>query len=166
MTLVRVIPPEPDDGGKRQRAKVGRRSRLETEPELMTNILGWIRGGASPVQAAQAEGVPRRTWEDWLRRGRMGLFPYEELLVRLEDVKAQAVVMAEMAVARKMPDRWLRYSTSARDTDWQTGLPGGGNRRVNWQGEDDEELDAGEELRHRLRQIRERLEHNDADESE
>lgn len=45
-------------------------SRLESEPGLGDRIIERLNRGQSHATASEAEGVPRRTYFDWLERGR------------------------------------------------------------------------------------------------
>lgn len=49
---------------------MGSRSRLETEPTLAGRLITHISRGRTLRVAAQSEGVPHRTFFDWLDRGR------------------------------------------------------------------------------------------------
>lgn len=67
----------------------GRTPRALTE-ERISGILEQVRIGVPPQTAAVAAGVPRRTWQNWLARGREddAPEPYASVAVRLEEATA------------------------------------------------------------------------------
>lgn len=70
-------------------ADAGRTPRALTE-ERLTEILDQVAIGVPPQVAAIASGVPRRTWQNWLARGREAEAPepYASVAVRLDEALA------------------------------------------------------------------------------
>src|SRR5690606_2888108 len=83
------------------------------EPEVHDAILDAVRHGAWDYQAAQAAGVHKDTFQDWMTRGReareRGNLDDVYYLFRLsvERAKAEARIKAEQLVFERRPDLWL-----------------------------------------------------------
>jgi hypothetical protein len=95
---------------------MARRTRLT--PELIDAIVVDVREGVFPYIAAQAHGVPKSTFFDWLRRGEIeGRQPFSELSARVRQVAASARVQAERTVYKDSPFAWLRYGPGRERLD-------------------------------------------------
>jgi hypothetical protein len=86
------------------------RHRYVLTADLARQIAGFIRAGGFPHVAAEALGVPREVFEDWLRRGGEGRGPavcgilFHEVL----QAHAQARLTAEVSVLEDRPLDWLK----------------------------------------------------------
>jgi hypothetical protein len=83
------------------------RPRLTAEVE--DKILVWIRSGAFPHVAAEAEGVPQEVFERWLARGdapRAGP-RYRRFAANVRKAVAVARLRTEIRVLEKDPKFWL-----------------------------------------------------------
>lgn len=77
-------------------------------PEIMDRIAGYLSQGGYIQVAAQAAGVPRRTFAAWMRRGRKSTRGvYRKLYDRVCQAKATARLRAEINVYQKYPKLWL-----------------------------------------------------------
>jgi hypothetical protein len=79
-------------------------------PDGARLIVSLVRAGASLPYAAEAAGIPRRVFGDWLARGRLSEEPpfgpfYRQVLA----ARGQARTRAETEVLQKDPKFWLRY---------------------------------------------------------
>jgi hypothetical protein len=94
-------------------------------PDVEARILGYIRAGGFAHVAAEAAGVPRETFADWLDRGsRTGARePYRSFARQVREALAQARLRAEIAVMDKTPLHWLRYGPG-RETAEAAGWTG------------------------------------------
>jgi hypothetical protein len=77
-------------------------------PEVLAAVVATIEAGAFDWVAAEAAGIGRRTFYDWLRRGEAGEEPYAEFLVAVRRARASARGEAERTVRLKNPLAWLR----------------------------------------------------------
>ncbi len=80
--------------------------------DVLRAILGAIRDGGWDYVACQAAGVPKTTFEDWMRRGRADAeagrdTEYSRFSGLVERAKARAHITAEMEVFRRRADLWL-----------------------------------------------------------
>jgi hypothetical protein len=90
-------------------------SRLTDDAER--SILSFIRAGGFPHTAAEAAGVPRELFDDWLSRpGRR----YREFALAVRQASAQARLRVEVAVIDTKPLDWLKSGPGKP----QPGLPG------------------------------------------
>jgi hypothetical protein len=83
-------------------------------------ILGYIRQGAFPHVAAEAAGVPKNVFNDWLDRGlKKGKHNqrYRDLRDRVMQAEAQARVKAEIAVFQERPRDWLKFGPGKERPD-------------------------------------------------
>jgi hypothetical protein len=86
------------------------RPRPRPTPDLEQVVAAYIRAGGFPHVAAEAAGLPRAVFEDWLRRGQAPR-PAAALrrfcdAVRL--AQAQARLGAEIAALKDKPLDWLK----------------------------------------------------------
>jgi hypothetical protein len=97
-------------------------------PKLIDDIANLIKRGNFPVTAAQACGVPERTWYEWLRKGKGSarglhreLFDAVELATakpqitvvnKLYEVATEGNVKAiELFLSRRYPEQWGAQKT-------------------------------------------------------
>ena len=95
-------------------------------PDLGRLIVSYVRSGCYSWLAAEAAGVSRSLFEDWLRRGRSGEPPYRAFFDEIQQAQAQARVRAEVAVLQSHPLYWLRYGPGRETTDtpgWSVPVP-------------------------------------------
>ena len=96
----------------------GRRTLLT--PEMSAKICAAIRAGAFDWVAAEAYGIGRRTFYDWIARGETGRAPYLQFSRDVEEARAQARLGAELEVRKGNALAWLRLGPG-RD---KKGAPG------------------------------------------
>lgn len=97
---------------------MGRKTRLT--PDASQRICAAIRAGAFDWVAAEANGVSRRSFYDWLAWGEKGREPYSQFSRDVAEARAQARLAAEIEVRRGNPLQWLRLGPG-RD---RKGAPG------------------------------------------
>jgi len=97
---------------------MARKTRLTGE--IIEAIADGVRRGAFPYIAAQAAGVPKSTFYDWLSRGETGRKPFSELLDKVQTATADARANAEARVFEEKPLEWLRLGPGRT----QPGSPG------------------------------------------
>lgn len=79
-------------------------------PALAERILGYLRAGGYDWVAAEAAGVPRAVFEEWLERGaRRRRQPYRRFYQEVMAARAQSRLKAEIDTRDKDPRFWLRY---------------------------------------------------------
>jgi hypothetical protein len=78
--------------------------------ETQIAILSYVRAGGFPLVAAEAAGVARRDFLEWMRRGRQprGGKQYREFSLAVAQAHAQARLKAEVAVFQNRPLDWLK----------------------------------------------------------
>jgi hypothetical protein len=88
-------------------------------PAVQQQITAFIRAGGFPHVAAEAAGVPRRTFERWMRYGRQrGREPvYHAFALAVRQASAQARLRAEIAILENKPLDWLRYGPGKETAD-------------------------------------------------
>ena len=76
--------------------------RFRLTPALRSQIVAGIRAGGYPHVAAEAWGVPKETFDDWLKRGVAAdaREPYRSFAKEVRQAQAQARLRAEMAIVR------------------------------------------------------------------
>ena len=90
----------------------GGRTTLLT-PELQQRIVSYIRAGAFDWVAAEANGVDRFTFWEWIRRGegedrdRPQTERYAQFAQAVREARAEARLSAEVEVKRGEPLSWL-----------------------------------------------------------
>jgi hypothetical protein len=91
-------------------------------PELGQQIAAAIRAGGYPHVAAEAFGVPKDVFDDWLKRGNQknAWEPFRSLALEVRRAFAQARLRAESASYEKDPKLWLVHGPG-RETDAQPG---------------------------------------------
>jgi hypothetical protein len=109
-------------GARRERIGPGRRTMLTAD--LQKRLCALIRSGAYQYSAAEACGINRRTFFDWIQRGEgtsnRGQLPvYAQFVRAVREAQAVCRANAEIEVRRLDPKWWL-----ARMHRDQPGFPG------------------------------------------
>jgi hypothetical protein len=83
--------------------------RYRLTPELQNAICGYILSGGYPHVAAEAAGVPREVFAEWLRQGEDpdGPAHYHALAQAVRQAHAQARLAAEVSIYADRPLDWL-----------------------------------------------------------
>ncbi len=83
--------------------------KIRLTPELTKQIAGAIRAGGYPYVAAEAFGVPKDLFDDWLKRGnaKNAWDPYRSFAHEVRQAAAQARLCAEMEGFKANPKVWL-----------------------------------------------------------
>jgi hypothetical protein len=90
----------------------GGRATLLT-PELQQRIVSYIRAGAFDWVAAEANGIDRQTFWEWIKRGedthyaRPSTEQYAQFAYAVREARAEARLSAEVEVKRGEPLSWL-----------------------------------------------------------
>ncbi len=94
--------------------------RPQLTPQIQQQICSYLRAGGFLHIAAEAAGIPRRVFEDWLRRGqRLSAKPlYRHFWEDVQQARAQARLKAELAVFDKAPLNWLKYGPGRETPDY------------------------------------------------
>ncbi len=106
-TATKRAPAKRPAKGKRVPKKAGRKTLLT--PELEATILGFIKAGAYDWVAAEAAGIGSTTFYRWLNEESSPEEPYRAFRENVSRARAEARVVAEAAVKREEPFRWLRF---------------------------------------------------------
>ena len=90
-----------------------REGRFDITDALIDNIAVRVQSGAFPHVAAEAAGVPREVFEEWLERGRPhpGRRPpklYRDFCQAVRQAQAEARLAAELKLLEKNPLQWLK----------------------------------------------------------
>jgi hypothetical protein len=96
--------------------------KVRLTPELGQQIVAAIRAGGYPHVAAEAFGVPKDDFDDWLKRGntKNAWDPYRTFARDVRQAFAQARLRAEMAGYEKDPKAWLIHGPG-RESEQQPG---------------------------------------------
>ena len=88
---------------------MSRKSPLLTA-EVEKIIVAYVRAGGYPHVAAEAAGIPREVFEEWLRQGEgeRPLKKYQQFVEALRKAEAQARLNAEVAAFKDKPMDWLK----------------------------------------------------------
>lgn len=79
-------------------------------PGLQETVVQYIRAGGFEWVAAEAAGLPRPLFEQWLRRGRESRRqPYRGFCEAIRQARAQARLKAEIETRSAFPRDWLRH---------------------------------------------------------
>ena len=78
-------------------------------PTVEKMIVAYVRAGGYPHVAAEAAGVSREVFEEWLRKGEAGRpLKYKHFVEALRQAEAQARLNAEVAAFKDKPMDWLK----------------------------------------------------------
>lgn len=96
------------------------RSRLTLS--LQVSIVAYIRAGGFPEIAAEAVGVPRNCFHDWMQQGESSAAKsrYRHFVCAVRQAHAQARLGAEVCARNDKPLDWLRYGPGRENSE----LPG------------------------------------------
>jgi hypothetical protein len=83
---------------------------MKPSPELLKEIVAYIRAGAYPHVAAQAAGLSQTQFTQWMQRGeRAGSKgSHADFAKAIRQAEAQARITAEMEIRQNKPLDWLR----------------------------------------------------------
>jgi hypothetical protein len=87
-------------------------------PAVETTILAYVRAGGFAHVAAEAAGVSREVFEEWMRKGE-GKRPnakYRVFAVAVRQAEAQARLGAEVAALKGKPVDWLKAGPGKETT--------------------------------------------------
>jgi hypothetical protein len=106
-------------------------------PELQSRIASFLRAGGYPHVAAEAAGVSRRTFQNWLRRGDRAKAkqPYRGFVEEVRQAAAQARLRAEIAIFDKRPLDWLKCGPG-KETNHRPGWSAAPKARTTARGRD------------------------------
>src|SRR5262245_14793324 len=95
------------------------RSRHRLTEDIAVAIPSYIRAGGYPHIAAEAAGVPREVFDDWLQRGQQKKAPavYRRFADAVRQARAQARLAAEIAAFKAKPMDWLRSGPGKETAD-------------------------------------------------
>jgi hypothetical protein len=101
------------------------RRRQPLTPQLTERICSFIRAGGFAHVAAEAAGVPREVFEEWLERGRGRRPPrlYRDFCRAVRQAQAEARLAAELKLLEKNPLQWLKCGPGRETPDaagWTT----------------------------------------------
>jgi hypothetical protein len=116
-----------------------RRQRLT--PEIEHRILAHIRNGGFAHVAAEAAGIPRGCFGDWLKLGkrRRARPPYRRFWLGVLQARAQSRLAAEIEIRKNDLKFWLRYGPGKNAAPgW--GPAGKGSTRTATPAQSDEDL--------------------------
>jgi hypothetical protein len=87
------------------------RSRYALTAAVAHLIVSYVRAGGYPHVAAEAAGIPRAVFKDWMRRGAepRGRALYRDFRRDVLQAHAQARLKAEVEMLEERPLDWLRY---------------------------------------------------------
>jgi hypothetical protein len=87
------------------------RKRPLLTPALETTVVAYVRAGGFPHVAAEAAGVPREVFDDWLLRGKAAVSStkYHQFFAAVMRAAAEARLNAEVAALQDKPMDWLKY---------------------------------------------------------
>ena len=96
--------------------------RYRLTPQLRGQIVAGVRSGGYAHVVAEAWGVPRSTFDDWLKRGegKNARDPYLAFAHEMRQAEAQARLRAEMQVFQSDPKVWLEHGP-CRETPTRPG---------------------------------------------
>ncbi len=94
-------------------------SAIKLSADLQRTIAAYVRSGAYPGTAAEAAGVPREVFAQWMELGgkRRGPRRYREFRRAITEAAAQARVAAELAVFQDDPRTWLTKGPGRETAD-------------------------------------------------
>lgn len=104
-------------------------------PEVRERIVAVLRSGAYVQQAAEAAGIGRSTFDDWMRRGESEAkedAPYRELREAVEQARAEAEARHVALIAKASARSWQAAAwLLERQYPERWGKPSDRNRKPN-----------------------------------
>jgi hypothetical protein len=81
------------------------------DPKVAEQILAYIRAGGYPSVAAEAAGLPRTVYRQWLKHGKKKNAgePYRRFALDVQQAMAQGRLAVELIVRDKDPKFWLKH---------------------------------------------------------
>src|SRR5262245_33430655 len=103
------------------------RSQYRLTPEIQREICAYIRAGGFAHVAAEAAGIPREVFDQWLQLGQREekWTKYHEFHAAIRQSQAQARLTAEIAAFKKDPVTWLKQGPGREKADnpgWTTAV--------------------------------------------
>ncbi len=88
-------------------------------PAVEQALVAYIRAGGFPHIAAEAAGVPREVFADWMRRGEQpgARGRYRDFALAVHQAAAHARLGAEVSVRTDKPLDWLRNGPGRESAD-------------------------------------------------
>ena len=95
------------------------RPRRALTPDLEQQILNFIAAGGFPHVAAEAAGVPKAVFDNWMERGGRpeSRQPYRAFADRVNQTAARARLKAEIEAREKDPRFWLMHGPGREMAD-------------------------------------------------
>jgi hypothetical protein len=100
------------------------RRRQPLTPQVQEQICAYIRAGGFAHVAAEAAGVAREDFEEWLRLGqpdserRRSSRVYREFFQAVRKARAEARLAAELKILEKNPLQWLKCGPGRETHDY------------------------------------------------
>jgi hypothetical protein len=86
---------------------------------VQEKVTQYVRAGGFAWVAAEAAGLPRMTFDDWMRRGaESARQPYRGFRDAVLQARAQSRLKAEMETREKFPRDWLRMGPGRERPGW------------------------------------------------
>lgn len=87
-------------------------------PEIHRGIVAAVRAGAYDWVAAEANGIDRVTFRNWMKRGATEKKePFLAFFLDVRTARAQARAAAELEVRKDQPFNWLRFGPGRERED-------------------------------------------------
>lgn len=87
--------------------------------DVQEKVTQYVRAGGFAWVAAEAAGVPKATFDDWMRRGaESARQPYRGFRDAVLQARAQSRLKAEMETRAKFPRDWLRMGPGRERPGW------------------------------------------------
>ena len=87
-------------------------------PEIEKTIVAYVRAGGYAHIAAEAAGIPRAVFEEWMRKGeaKRPSKAFKDFAIAVRQAEAQARLGAEVAALKDKPMDWLRAGPGKETT--------------------------------------------------
>jgi hypothetical protein len=88
-------------------------------PEIEAKILSYLRAGGFTHVAAEAAGISREVFEEWMRKGegKRAIPKYRLFAEKVRQAEAQARLGAEVAALKGKPVDWLKAGPGKETAD-------------------------------------------------
>lgn len=104
------------------------RAMAKLDPQTVQGILSYVRSGTYDFVAAEAHGVDREVWAEWMERGIRGEEGFIDLYAQVAQASAQARALSEIDIRSNNPLAWLRFGPPRHRT---RGGAGWGEEKLN-----------------------------------